>query len=201
MGMFGKDKFFEIKDPERLLKSLTKRKYWSNIRPELLQRVAENAKGSPITLTDFVMISEQYDLVRDQFTFASKTMQRSDDALASISFTLFSLADGLIKQFENSPPDSPAAQLWPLIAVALEASILCDPFQLFAYGSLGWFLFHAKLPEKALSVCSRYDQAERRLLETLDDSLNDRHLVSKRSVAEPRALIASLREKLAPTSG
>lgn len=196
MALFGKDRFFDIKEPEQFFKALNKRKYWNSMRPVLLQRIFENTKTSPITMMDFVMISEQYDLVKQNYIFASKSMERDDDALSSISFTLFSLADTLIKRFEAVPKDSEEASLWPLIAIALEASLLCDPFQVFAYGSLGWFLFHAKLPEKAIAVCKRYDEAEKQLLDTEDNALSTRHVVAKERIVEARKLISSVKKEL-----
>jgi len=117
MSLFGKKDFFEIADPDEQFRALLKRKYWSDIRPEILRQISESAKSSPISFAEFVMLSEQFNLVKDQYQFASK-MERDDDTLGSISFTLFSLADSLIKQFEKEPTAQDAS-MWPLIAVAL----------------------------------------------------------------------------------
>jgi len=165
MTLFGSDKLFNIKDNSELLLALSTRRHWNLIRKEVLQAIIDNAHGDVIKISRFVLASEYFDCVKNNFADLAKIWQDPAQALSAFAATLVGLAGDIIQHMSDMPEGSARQiQAASLVEISFLSAILCDPYFLSAYRGLALFYEATGKKDLAASTCQQYDEAEQKIL-------------------------------------
>ncbi len=196
MAFLSRDKIDEISDVEELFQLMTKRKHWKHIKPEILRRIFDNAKGDVIKIQRFRYVSELHHCVENNFIEISKD-DNIEMAIAYFAVTLERLAAGIAQQIESFPENSEQQNLAIGSAeMAYMSSVLCNPLLLPSYAGLAFFYAMIGDTKRANETFEEYDQAERMLLQINDNALSYYDKVLKEKIPEMRRQITDLKYEI-----
>lgn len=218
MGWFrkkaNKDKLGEyhnIGSLDDLFQHLIEREHWKEISPNIIRQIFKNSQNDVFNrpsesielLKLFIFISEQYNLVKGDYTRIAKDAAANlGDVLGSFSLTLYWLGSRLGKACCLAKTQEELEGLGVTADMAFTASILCDPFNLSSY--YGMVVLHGgtfKHKNAGLEFCAKYRQMEDKLLSTPDNQLTPLQLAGKQNLnRSPEEHQKDLKrmEKLAP---
>ena len=172
MALFGSEKLFNIRDSHELLRTLSSRKYWNLIRPEVLKAIIDNAKGDVLKISRLVFVAEYHDCVKNNFVDLAKIWEDPGQALSAFAATLVGLAGDIIQHLGDMAEGSERqVQASGLVEISFHSAILCDPYFLAAYKGLAAFYHAIGRNELAAAACRQYDEAERKLLSATDERM------------------------------
>lgn len=187
------EKFFAIDNIEDLYLALTKRKHWNKVRPEILRKIVDNAKGDNVmisTLTEwsatkkiqrFVAVSEQTQALENNLLSLGKD-PNSLEAVSYFAAVMSSVGTTLGDTLDKLPAGSEQQQAASILTeMALQSAILCNPFQLAAYIALAYYYVVTSRRDIAGEVCKEYHRMTQVLAETPEDSLSYTNKVLKRN--------------------
>lgn len=165
---------------DQLFYDLIKRKHWKNIDPDIIKTIFENAKGDVDAIKRFIFISELHNSVGHNFV---KLAKRVDESFAQSMFavTLYQLGSDLLKALPLAGDEDKAVSLATRAEMAFESSLLCHPFSMGAYAGMA-LLYREVNGDIALEWCSKYREAEGKLLNTPDSELSNHELSVKHSL-------------------
>ena len=165
---------------DQLYQEVIKRKHWKNIDPNIIKTIFENAKGDVDEIKKFILISELHNTVGNNFVKLVKCVD-VPFVLSMFAFTLYQLGSDLLKALPLVGDEDKAISLATRAEMAFESSLLCDPFSMGSY--VGMALLYREINKDiALEWCSKYRDAERKLLNTPDEELNNYELTVRESL-------------------
>ena len=196
MPFLSRDKIDDIGDVDELFRIMTKRKHWKHIRPEILRRIFDNAKGDITRIQRFRYVSELHHCVANNFIEISKD-DNTEMAVAFFAVTLERLAAGIAQQIEGFAEKSEQQNLAiGSVEIAYMSSILCNPLVLPSYAGLAFFYSMIGNKKRALETFKEYDQAEQNLMQTDDKALSYYDKALKEKLPEMRKQLFELRTEL-----
>jgi len=198
---------------DELFDQILRRKHWNKIDPEVIKAILDNSHNEIFDkpgwdaelIRIFVFISEECHLLENNFLKIART---NAGDIGMILFCFSVTLSRLGSQFAQSAHDAAAYEQAEYLAMmadmAFTSSILCDPFQLPAYG--GMAILHGytlRNKDVGLEWCSNYKKAEDNLLNTPDAELNFGQLAMKKMLdpdqaAEVQKLMAEKAPHLLP---
>ena len=198
MALFGSEKLFNIADEQEILRGLSSRKHWSEIRKEVLQALIANAGKDVLKISRFVFVSEYYDCVRNNFVALSRIWDDPRLALSAFAATLVGLAADIIQHLGVLPEGSEQqSQAMGLVEISFLSALLCDPYMLTAYRGLASFYYGIGKTQQGLSMCKSFDETEQKLLKAGDEySRQYRETKYKPAAAAMRSEIDRLKVQL-----
>ncbi len=196
MAFFSRDKIDDIGDVEELLRIMTKRKYWKQIRPEILRRIFDNAKGDIVKIQRFRYVSELHHCIENNFVEIAKD-DNTEMAVAYFAVTLERLAARIAQHIGDFPENSEQQNLAIGSAeMAYMSSILCNPLLLPSYAGLAFFYSAIGNAKRAIEAFQEYDKAEQRLLQIDDKELSYYDRAIKGKLPEMRKQLSEFRAAL-----
>ncbi len=182
------DIFKMSNNPHDFINELANRKYWRDIDKKILSDIASNTLGKMELLRNFAFVSEQYQLVKNNYlSFSNNTETLFGSPLSSFAMTLYSLGSDLCKHSTYVGVPAQQQQFMLMTAdMAFTSAVLCDPLQLAPYAGMAFLyseiLFNRKV---ALEWCGKYKNAEDKLLNTPNEGLSPFQQSAKRLIENP----------------
>ena len=194
------DKFFEIQNQEELYIALTRRKHWKQIRPELVRAIIENCHGNLERMKEFVVVSEQYKIVQNNFLKQQDLWNKNTlSVLSSFSLTMLRLGQDLWEALPSMPEGSEQQkQAITYCGLGFWAATYCDPFQLAAYNGLGWLYHTIGLTNRAVEMCQELDRVIQLLIDAPDEVLSEQNKLrrAENDLAKMRNVINYLKKEV-----
>ena len=202
-----RDKIFNITNVGELYSSITSRKFWNKVNPDILRAIFKNAQSDLTTFDygDCPSRNEPYHKIH-RFVVASEIyrrvekypslMNRNDptNALFEMSQNLnYQALDLLYKVQTESMSESKALQYMAHAELSYQSAILCDPFNLSIYASLAGIYLSLENNKWAAVVCKMYDNAETHLLHDQEGQLNYSHEALRKNQG---SLLAEVRQEI-----
>lgn len=192
MGWFSK-KVHPLKmskDIDELFVELTHRKHWKEIDPNIIKSIFNNAMSEEVkaiidgnvgAIKAFIFISELHNTVANNFVKIAKDEGSTENKVSLFSLTLYRLGSDIFKAGFSAKNDEEVDSCVFTADMAFSSSILCDPFELSSYAGIA-FLYssYGMNKEAALEWCRKYKEAEDKLLNTPDETLNSYQLGGKK---------------------
>lgn len=198
MALFGSEKIFKIADKEEILRTMSARGDWSQVRQEVLRTLIENAKCDMISITRFIFVSEYHDCVRNNYVELSRIWEDPRQALSAFAATLVGLAGDIIQHLADMAQGSERqTQAMGMVELSYLSALLCDKYMLAAYKGLATFQLGTGKITQASEMCRKYDEIEKELLEAKDEYATAyRETKYKPSAAAMRKAMDSLKAQL-----
>lgn len=194
MGLFNKNPnqekidYFKLCSYGELFSELITRKHWKNLNVDIIKQVFKNAQSDIFSQPDegievlkhFIFVSEEYNLVQDQFLRLASTTPDLDILLGYFSFHLYQLGSDLTKRCYSAKTNEEIEGWGTPADMAFMSSILCDEFMLPSYAGMA-FLYGEIIGNKdvGLVFCAKYKAIMDKLLNTPDNELNPSQLSQK----------------------
>ena len=185
--MLSNDVFQMPDNPWDFIAQLSRRKFWREIDARLLCDIAKNADGEIELLRNFVFVSEQNDLVKDNFvSLANNPEDVFGSPLSAFALTLYNLGSRLCKQNFLFRDFKLRGSILVEADMAFTSAILCDPLLLSSYAGMAFFYGDILIPKTvALEWCQKYIDAEDALLATPDERLTPFQQSAKKMIQNP----------------
>ena len=199
MGLFPSDKFYQLQDVEELFASTIRRKHWNLIRPDLLKRIFDNAKGDAERIKEFVLLVERFGCVKRNFEPLQRIAANPLNALSSFSLTLLRLGGELqensVKLREGSEKQAEAIAF---ATIGYWSAILCDRYQFAAYIGLIGLYRAVGLPGRVEEMCHLYDDVEEELRRADTSVLSDQNQLRRTDaeMGKMRSTLNLLKEQI-----
>lgn len=220
MSRYDDDRIYQIEDIEELFGAVTKRRYWNNIRQEILRLIFNNAMtdiprirgflewNRAKRIHRFITISEFSNALQERFILFGKDMFERD-AAGNFSAVLQTWGNSMGEQMgaialgQNQYGITRGSQQHQLVIahteMALHSAVLCDPLALPVYISLAAYYGLTGQKDSLSDVFGEFDRLTQVLLATNDDQLSHGNIATKRNKESPECpngLLSLIKQKM-----
>ena len=182
MVLFHKDPYpFELPDDVKsVCTHLRQRKHWRKMDKGIIDRVLDNSSnpmfadiGSTDVIKMLILISEERDLLRNNFLPIAKKGGDVDWIVGLFSMTLYRLGSALLSTCSSTEDEEATSGFAEFADMAFISSLLCYPRNLASMAGLAQLWFHVfRNKSRSLDWCQKYKDTLHQLANGPAEQLN-----------------------------
>ena len=182
MVLFHKDPYpFELPDDVKsVCAHLRQRKHWRKLDKGIIDHILDNSSnpmfadiGSADVTKMLILISEERDLLRNNFLPIARKGGDVDWIVGLFSMTLYRLGSALLSTWSSAEDEDSTSGFAEFADMAFISSLLCYPRNLASMAGLAQLWFHVfRNKSRSLNWCQRYKDTLHRLANSPAEQLN-----------------------------